>query len=207
LGAALIAGLAIWLVSTLARGALIAGASAADGERNTTFGGAFAAGWGNRWTLLGIAALPALPALLLLLSAWIAFAIYARLPPALNSVNQMLGIGALPLIVATLGCVALPLALVLHLLRTFANRACMLEGRGVLASYGRGGSVLLDNLGSALILFLIQVGIGIALALFVLLSALCCAFWPLLLLAQGTAAAFFATVWTLAWKEWTAIQP
>jgi hypothetical protein len=52
-------------------------------------------------------------------------------------------------------------------------------------------------------LFLIQVGMGIALALGLLLPALCCVFWPLLLLVQGTAAAFFSTMWTLAWRRWT----
>jgi hypothetical protein len=51
-------------------------------------------------------------------------------------------------------------------------------------------------------LFLIQLGIGIALGLVLLLPALCCLLWPLLLLVQGTSAAYFSTMWTLAWREW-----
>lgn len=35
------------------------------------------------------------------------------------------------------------------------------------------------------------------------LPVMCCFLWPLLLLIQGTVAAFFSTLWTLAWKEWT----
>lgn len=30
--------------------------------------------------------------------------------------------------------------------------------------------------------------------------------WPLLLLIQGAIAAYFSTVWTLAWREWTGLQ-
>jgi hypothetical protein len=55
-------------------------------------------------------------------------------------------------------------------------------------------------------LLLIQVGIGILVVLCLLLPALCCIFWPLWLLVQGTAAAFFSTLWTLAWRQWTAAQ-
>jgi hypothetical protein len=55
-----------------------------------------------------------------------------------------------------------------------------------------------------LLLFLIQVAIGIVLGLVLLLPALCCLFWPLLILVQGASAAFFSTMWTLAWKRWVA---
>jgi hypothetical protein len=83
----------------------------------------------------------------------------------------------------------------------------MLEGQGVFAAYKRGFEVLVDNIGAALLLFLIQVAIGIALGLILLLPALCCLLWPLLLLVQGVAAAFFSTMWTLAWKRWVGTAP
>lgn len=51
---------------------------------------------------------------------------------------------------AMLACIALPLALVLELLRALANRACMLEGLGVLDAYRRGIEILVENLGVAL---------------------------------------------------------
>jgi hypothetical protein len=40
-----------------------------------------------------------------------------------------------------------------------------------------------------------------------ILIALCCVLWPLFLVLQGAIAAYFSTVWTLAWREWTAPQP
>ena len=47
--------------------------------------------------------------------------------------------------------------------------------------------------------------IGVLAAL--LLPALCCVLWPLLLMAQGMAAALFSTMWTLAWRWWTNALP
>jgi hypothetical protein len=115
------------------------------------------------------------------------------------------GLSALsPLLV--LACVLVPVGFVLSLLRTFANRACMLEDRGVLASYQRGLEVLGANLGPVLILFLLQIAISIAggIILFVpgILTALCCLLWPLLLLVRAAFAAYYSSLWTLAWREW-----
>jgi hypothetical protein len=108
-------------------------------------------------------------------------------------------------------CIALPIALVLNLLRTFANRACITEDLGVFAAYKRGAEVLLANIGPALVLFVIQVAINIAIGLLMIvpgiLIALCCVLWPLFLVLQGWTAAYFSTVWTLAWREWIAPQP
>ena len=77
------------------------------------------------------------------------------------------------------------------------------EGCGVLAAYRRGFSVLVDNVGSALLLFLLQIAMSITLGLVLLSSALCCLLWPLLLVEQGAAAAYFSVMWTLAWRLWT----
>jgi hypothetical protein len=202
-GVVLIIAMAVWVLSTLARGALIAGASEVDADRVTSFGQAFAVAWRKGWTLLGIGVFPALPTLVLFLGALGAAAIYVGLPPVIDGLDQVAGPRNIWLILGMLTCVALPFVFVLNLLRAFANRACMLEECGVLAAYKRGFSVLIDNIGSGLLLFLIQVAVGIALGLALLLPALCCLVWPLLLLAQGTAAAYFSTMWTLAWRLWT----
>jgi hypothetical protein len=201
-GIALTLAVAVWVVSTLARGALIAGASAVDAGSVTNFGEAFTMAWRKGWTLLGIGVFPAIPGLILLVGALAAAGIYVGAPPAIDGLGRFAGPRSVWVIVAVLSCVALPFVFILNLLRTFANRACMLEGCGVFAAYGRGFRVLVDNLGSAVLLFLIQVGIGLALGLALLLPALCCVLWPLLLLVQGMAAAYFSTMWTLAWRRW-----
>jgi hypothetical protein len=207
LGIVIVIGTAVWVVSTLARGALVSGVDSANAGGAPTFGKAFGAAWRKAWTLIGIGILPAIPALLLLIAGVAGLATYMGWSRMLSAPTAI-GPNYLVLsIVGALACVALPIAMVLGLLQTFANRAAMLEGVGVFAAYKRGLAVLFDNIGSAILLFLIQVGINIAVGLLtmlpVIVMALCCVFWPVLLLLQGAVAAYMSTMWTLAWGQWT----
>ena len=207
IGVALLVGIAVWALATVARGGLIAGASAVDAGGASSFGQAFRAGWDKGWTLIGIGILPALPGMLLALlgaAGAVGYLGFARqnVGGAPFSPNAAL-VGGL----AGLACLLVPAALVLSLLRTLAERACMLQDLGTFAAYRRGIEVLLQKAGPALVLFLLQVGISIGLGIVLFLPgvvmALCCLLWPVLLLVQGAAAAYFGTMWTLAWREWT----
>lgn len=115
-----------------------------------------------------------------------------------------LGAGA---VVGIVGCLLLPVSLVPGLLRTFANRAAMLEGHGVVAAYARGFTVPVENLGQGIVIFVLQVGVSLLLAVLLLVPgvivALCFLLWPLIWLFEGLLAAFFSAVWTLAWRRWT----
>ena len=206
-GVAVMLGLVVWIVSTVARGGLIAGADAIDAGLTTDFGPAWRAGWRKGWTLVGIGILPAIPGLILLILGAVGAVGYLGLARIDGSNSPLPPNAAAVGILAVLACLIVPIAVVLSLLRTFANRACMLEDTGVLASYKRGFSVLMENLGSALVLFLIQivVGIGIGIAMIVpgIAMALCCLLWPVLILIRGAMAAYFSTLWTLAWRRWT----
>lgn len=200
--------LALWVVGVLSRGGLIYGADTVSKGQSSSFAASFRAGWAKGWRLIGIGLVPAIPGVLLMLSALAGLGLYAG--------NRVISVGGEFIRAANIGilipiaiaCILLPVALALSLLRTFANRACMLEDLGVFASYRRGFQVLGSNLGPALILFLLQIAISIAIGLVLLLPgivvALCCLLWPLLLLVQGTFAAFYSTLWTLAWNQWTA---
>ncbi len=207
IGIALVVGIALWVVSTIARGGLIAGASAIDSGASSSFAQAWSAGWQKGWSLLGIGVLPALPGLILLVAGLGLTGVFAGLYSLLGDSAALPPRGGLGAILAGMVCIAAPIALVLSLLRTFANRACMLEDLGVFAAYRRGWDVLLDNIGPALVLFLLQIaisiGLGIVLFLPNVVMALCCVLWPVLLLVEGTIAAYFSTLWTLAWREWT----
>jgi hypothetical protein len=207
IGFGLAIGIPLWVLSTLSRGALIAGVSTIDAGGTSSFGEAFGAGWRKGWRLVGIGIIPAIPGLFLALIglgvAGFAAGMAGLFDPDVVRA-PLVGIGAL---FAALACILIPIAIVLGLLQTFANRACMIEDLGVFESYRRGLSVLFDNLGSAIVLFLIQIAVGIAIGilLFVpgLILALCCIFWPILLAIRGAIAAYFSTMWTLAWREWT----
>ena len=174
----------------------------------STFGLAWQAGWQRIWTLIGIGLVPLIPVILLSLVGIAAGGLLysvrsvAQSGPGMETVG-----GGAAVLMAAFVCIGVPIALALALLSTFANRACMLEATGVWASYQRGWSVLRTNLGGALILFLLQIAIslGLGILLFIpgIVVALCCLLWPLMLLVEGAITAYFSTVWTLAWREWT----
>lgn len=206
---ALIVAVILYVLGTLARGALISGVDAAETGKATSLGIAWGAAREHTWTLIGIGILPALPALIGGLLGLGGLAVAGNMA-YVGDIGRSLA-GGLGAFFGIIACILLPLAFVLGLLRTFANRAAMFEGTGVVDSYGRGWNVLIANLGPALVIFIFQILISVALGLLLILPllvlALCCLLWPVLLLLQGYIAAFFSGVWTLAWREWTGMLP
>ena len=204
-------GVAFWAAAQIARGGLVAAVDTLDGGSASSFSDAWRAGWQKGWRLLGIGLIPAIPGLLL---AIVIIALAAAFIGAASATAQealaAAGVGMVITLIAVI-CIVSLASLVLNLLRTFAERAAMLDDTGVFESYGRGWEVLKDNAGPALILFLIQVGIGIGLAVVLflpsLLMALCCIFWPVLLLISGIKETYFSTLWTLGYREWTGRGP
>jgi hypothetical protein len=203
-GVLLIVGLAVWVLSLVSRGGLIAGVNELDAGQPSNFSEAFRAGWQKVWTLLGIGLIPAIPALLLAVLGAIAAAFYVG--------NMRVDVVSSPnvgmtILTVSVTFVLIAITVVLSLLQAFANRACMLEDERVFAAYKRGFSVLMSNVGSALVLFLIQIAVSVAIGLIMILPsivmALCCLLWPLLILIQGAISAYFSTLWTLAWRQWT----
>lgn len=207
---AILIGLALWVIGTTSRGGLISGANALSQGSSTNFSESFQAGWSKVIRLLGISVVPAVPVLLLVIIGLSSVGIYGGFRQVMTSGEVITAPRTgMFLPVGIVACILVPLALILSLLRTFANRACMLEDLGVFASYRRGFDVLTANLGPAIVLFLIQVAISIGIWVVLLLPgiliALCCFLWPLLLLIQGTFAAWYSTLWTLVWNQWTGV--
>lgn len=207
-GVAIVIGLALWAVSLIARGGLIDAVRVIESGGMSNFGMAWQAGWRHGWQLLGIGILPAIPMLVLTIGGLGMTGVLAGLSGLFGrEAAAFSGIGGLIGVIGALACIAAPIAMVLGLLQTFANRACMFDDLGVFASYRRGWDVLVGNIGPALVLFLIQIGINIAIGLVMIvpgiLMTICCVLWPVLLLIQGAIAAYFSTMWTLAWGAWT----
>lgn len=205
-------GIALWVISTVARGGLIAGVDAIESGEKSSFGQAWRAGWQKVWTLLGIGFLPALPGFLLFVGGVFALGTYGGILALFGEeFAGPLGMAELGILGALLACVVVPIVLVLTILRNFAERACMLEDLGVIDAYRRGASVLMANLGEALILFVLQIAIFVVLGILLFLPGmilvLCCLLWPLLLVIQGAISAFVSALWTLAWRTWTAKPP
>lgn len=198
----LVVSLVLFVAGTVARGGLIAGVDALDRGKPTSFSLSWSDAWDKVWTLVGIALLPALAAFIgTLLGIGGAIA---------GESGSTLGTGTAVLSVV-LTAALLILAFILALLQVFANRAAILEGMGVFEGYSRGASILWDNFGSALLIFLMQIGISLVLGLLLfvpgLILAFCFLFWPLYLVFQGFMIAFFSAVWTRAWQQWTGALP
>jgi len=200
-------GLVFWAAGTISRGGLINAVNEIDEGNPTSFSEAFRAGWEKGWRLIGIGLVPSIPIMVLVIISVGMFVGYGGIELLTEGNFPLVGVGrGLPVIL--LACLLVPTALILGLLRNFANRACMLEDLGVIGSYRRGFEVLGDNFGPALLLFLIQVALSIGIWVMMLipgiLIALCCLLWPLLILINGAFSAYYSTLWTLAWREWVA---
>ena len=204
-----VVGLALWVAGTISRGGLISAVNDIELDTPATFSSAFQAGWKKGWRLLGIDLVPAIPGFALFIGGLAIFLSYGGFVEMMDGVWPYAGIGPfLPLILLT--CLLLPIILFLSMMRTFAMRACVLEDLGVVASYRRGFEVLAGNLGTALILFLIQIAVSIGLFIVMIvpgiLMVLCCLLWPVLILVQGAFSAYISTLWTLAWREFVEVK-
>jgi hypothetical protein len=202
----------IWVISTVARGGLIASVDSIESGEKSSFRQAWSAGWNKAGTLLGISLLPAIPALILFVIGLLALGTYGGVFAMFGEeFAESAGIAGLGIVLAVLACIVMPIMLVLLVLRNFAERACMLEDLGVIEAYRRGTSVLMANLGQAIILILLQIAIFIVLGFLLflpgLILVLCCCLWPLLLAVQGFIEAFVSALWTLAWRTWTGEPP
>jgi hypothetical protein len=205
---ALFVGILLWAISAIARGGLIASVDTIEEGGKSSFSHGWRAAREKMWTLFGIGLLPGIPGLILFVAGLMAFAAYGGVSALLGerfaAPAGMAGLGGL---IALVACVVVPIILLLTILRSFAERAAMLEGLGVVDAYRRGWNVLVANLGEAIVLFLLQIAVFIALGIFLLVPgiilALCCLFWPLLLAVQGAISAVVSAIWTLAWREWT----
>ena len=205
-------GIVLWVISTVARGGLIASVDSIEAGEKSSFSQAWGAGWNKVWTLLGISLLPAIPAMIMFVIGLLGMAAYGGIFALFGEeFTETVGLAGLGTVFTILMCIFVPIMLVLMILRNFAERACMLEDQGVIDAYRRGANVLMENIGQAIILILLQIAIFIVLGLVLFLpglfALLCCCLWPLLLLLQGAIEAFVSALWTLAWRTWTGQPP
>jgi hypothetical protein len=208
----LLIAIVLWVISTIARGGLIASVDSIESGEKSSFRQAWSAGWQKAGTLLGISLLPAIPVLILFVIGLLSLSTYGGIFALFGEeFAESTGLAGLGAVMAVLACLIIPIMMALLILRNFAERACMLENLGVIDAYRRGTSVLRANLGEAIILVLLQIAIFIVLGILLLLPGLflvlCCCLWPLLLVIHGFLEAFTSALWTLAWRTWTGEPP
>jgi len=160
---AILIGIALWVVSTIARGGLIAGVQQVEDEGSTDFRRAWRVGRKRFWTLFGINVLTALPLFLLgLIAAVVLVLSIIGLVNVSDSSAPNAGLGVLGIVCGGLFCCGtIIVAWLLGLIQIYADRAAVLEGLGWIEALKRGWQVLKTNIGPTLVFWLIFLVIGL----------------------------------------------
>jgi hypothetical protein len=154
----IIVAIALWVISTIARGGLIAGVQQVEDEGSTGFGQAWRVGARRFWTLFGIGILAGLPTFILLVAGIGSLVMLILLTVSGFETSEAAGatgIVASVLCGGTLCCGAILLSMLLAQIRIYAERAAILEGFGWIDAFVRGWQVLKQNLGPTIVLWLI----------------------------------------------------
>jgi hypothetical protein len=168
---AILIAIAIWVVSVMARGGLIAGVQQVEEEGETTFLDAWRVGRDRFWTLFGISVLVFIPAfLLIVIGVGVLVLLIMGTVGAFDQASEAagaLGIVGSIFCGGTLCCGAVIVAVILDQIRVYAERAAILEGLGWTDAFGRGWQVLKENLGPTIIFWLVFLVIGAVIAVVV----------------------------------------
>jgi len=165
----LIVGIALWVLSVIGRGALIGGVQQVEEEGSTDLRRAWSVGVSRFWTLFGLSFLTGLPVLILALLVVAAF-----VGPILTDVSISGDRGGLSWLSALsflcgvpLCCSTIVVGILLSQIRTYAERAAVLEGLGWIDAFRRGWQVLKENIGPTVVFWLILFAIGAVFAIVV----------------------------------------
>jgi len=164
-------GIALWVITVMARGGLIAGVQQVEDNRTTAFRQAWRVGRRRFWTLFGLDVLASLPVLALLLTGIagvVGIIATSHGAFAFSDWAGSLGVVGAALCGGTLCCGAILASVLLNQIRVYAERAAILEQLRWLEAFKRGWQVLKENLGPTLILWLIFLVIGLVFAAVIL---------------------------------------
>ncbi len=163
----------IWLaLYAISRGGLAESVTAIDGGEERRFSSTWRAGVSHFWRVVGQVTILSL--------VWFGLTLVISVLGALLAAGTFAATDSVAvrvLVVALAAIVLLPLLIVISVIvgivAQFALRALVVGGEGVIASIGSGYALFRRNIGSSLLLLLIQVGIalGVGSVMFAALSA------------------------------------
>lgn len=200
------------IISLIATGSMIAGASDAYQNRQSHINAALNIGLRRAWKLLLVASIPPLPVLAGGIISVAATGLYLRSRVTSGDIEGMLfaltNAAGLRTALLYINILLLIAACLLVFLQTFAFRACVIEDMGAIDSFRHGWRMLRSHLPEALKLLLLQAAIQIGLlTLGVISNTIVVAGFLLgsvMAVLYGIARAFFANMWTLAYLDWNA---
>ncbi len=222
--------IALWVVSVIARGGLIAGVKQIVEKGETDFGSAWGEGASRFWSLFGIG-------VLMLIAFWLVALVIALLISLLNMFMEALFGASLDvwssmIVVTFMSVIA---TTILGVIRIYAEQAAVQEKMSWTGSFGRGWQVLKENLATTLVLLFFFLGVGIIIWVIVLLigvvlgvgvgaafwntvvygsgglmgTAVCCfgiVGFIVALVLEGFLQTFVMSTWTLAYREMTGLD-
>ena len=233
----LLLGIALWVVSVIARGGLIAGVQQVEDEGKTTFRTAWVAGRRKFWTLFGLGILAALPMIVvgLILALGVAAGIAAGV--GMLEVEEWLGISTI-IITAIVGlglicCGLFVVGIILEQIRVYGERAAIIEDLGWIDAFKRGWQVLKENLGATIIFWILFAALGVVLMIIMFVAMLGLAvpafigiallepqtwmivpgvclgllFIIFIAVAKSVITTYISSSWTLAYREMTIVEP
>jgi hypothetical protein len=177
--------LAWFLLSCITTGALIRASAEHDAERPFGFGLAWRAGLRTFWSILRLALVGLLWGFLslLLLTTFVVLGFVTYTAGQQTALIAVITIGILVTLLLILA------SIIVGIVFTLARRAIVLEQRGPLSALGRGFRLLQARLGRVLLVWLIQVGLQLAIGVgvfVVTLLALIVAVLPIVVMAITT---------------------
>ena len=164
---AFILGIALWLLRLTAEAGLIDSASRLDAGQKVTFGQAMSAGWQKIWRMVGLSLLvfAIVAVVILLVMLLFGLGIGGTIAGGVAGGEDVaglfaaLGVGLVALLCCVICGIAL-LGIVLSVVYVFAQRAIVLEDRGVVDGIRRGWEVIRANLGEVIILLILFLLLG-----------------------------------------------
>jgi hypothetical protein len=169
---AILIGIALWVLSVIARGGLIAGVQQVEEEDKTTFLDAWRVGVHRFWTLFGISVLAAIPIIILVVTGIVVMGLL--IAGTVGAIDQAAEVGgvmgglSLALCGGTFCCGMILVTIVLSQIQIYAERAAILEGLGWIEAFKRGWEVLKDNLWPTILFWLIFLVIGLIIGVLIL---------------------------------------
>jgi hypothetical protein len=163
---AFLVGIALWVISVMARGGLIAGVQQVEDESSTSFLQAWRVGRKRFWTLFGINVLAAIPLFILVLIL-VTLSITGIVAAGMTADSADKPVAVLSILVSTLFCGGtlccglILVGIVMGQIQIYADRAAILEGLGWIDAFKRGWQVLKENIGPTFVLWLIFLVIGL----------------------------------------------
>lgn len=160
---------AIWVISIIARGGLIAAVQQVEEDGATGFRKAWVAGRKKFWTLFGLGVLAAIPVIVFVIVVSIILGLGIAFGVGLLETDEATGITTIVLTATILGCLLccglIVLGILLDLIRTYGERAAIMEDLGWIDAFKRGWQVIRENPGPTAILWLIFFALGIVIVL------------------------------------------